>query len=79
MDMPPNPAMTSGWKVIGQMETMGRDPLGKAVDGVQVTFQTNRGITGTVFIPKDRYNADNVKAAIVAAVGQLHTVADLSG
>lgn len=76
---PANPASSTGWKVVGQTETMGLDPLGKAVDGIRVTFQTTRGITGTVFVPKDRYTPDNVTAAIKAAVGTLHTVADLSG
>jgi hypothetical protein len=77
--MPPNMANSSGWHVVGQQETMGLDPMGRAVDGVKVTFQTDRGLTGTVFVPRDRYNPDNVKAAILQAVGSLHTVQDLRG
>jgi hypothetical protein len=76
--MPPGTA-SSGWKVVSQQETMGLDPMGRAVEGIKVYFQTERGLSGSVFVPKADYNLLNVKAAIQDAVGMLHTVHDLKG
>jgi hypothetical protein len=76
--MPPNPAI-AGWKVLSQQETFGTDPMGRAVEGVKIFFQTGGGHNGSVFIPKDRYNVENAKAAILDAAGLLDGVGKLSG
>jgi hypothetical protein len=76
--MPPG-SSSNGWRVISQQETMGLDPMGRAVEGIKVYFSTDRALTGSVFVPKDQYNPVNVKAAILEAVGMLHSVHDLKG
>jgi len=69
----PNAPVT-GWSVESQMETTGLDPGGRAVEGVKVSFVTGRGVRASVFIPKDRYTPDNVRAAIADYAGRLEAV-----
>lgn len=78
--MPPNPQTTAGWDVIAQRETYGADDAGATVRGMEVTFRLKKsGTVSTVFVPKERYNVDNVKAAIMEKVGHLSQVDTLSG
>lgn len=72
-------APTTGWHVESQVETMGLDPSGKAVEGVKVGFQTGKGVHASVFIPKDRYTPDNVRAAIAASAAAIDQVHSFSG
>jgi hypothetical protein len=67
------------WRVTGQMETNRTGPTGQFVSGVLVSFTTNKGIAGSVFIPDAQYSPDAVKQAIGARVAQLHSVSDLQG
>lgn len=45
-----------GWHVISQQQTTVPDATGRFIDGVTVTFQTDNGITGSVFVPFGQYN-----------------------
>jgi len=69
----------TGWTVTSQQETFGEGPTGTAVPGVRVFFLTNRGIAGSVFVPRNLYNSDNVKSAINEYVQRLHAVDSLTG
>jgi hypothetical protein len=51
---------------------------GKAIDGIEVGFVTAAGDHGHVFIPRSRFNADTVKAAVNAHVDELNAVRALS-
>lgn len=66
------------WTVISQVETMGIGPTGTAGSGVKVTFRTMDGTTGSVFVPDAQYNADTVKAAIIAKAATLAEVKGLT-
>jgi hypothetical protein len=76
--MPPNSAL-SGWSVLSQQETFGTDAQGRAVEGVKVYFQTKGGHTGSIFIPKDEYTVDNVKAQLMEQVAKMDAVGQLKG
>jgi len=69
----------SGWQVTSQQETVDVAADGKPTAGVRVTFSTDKGITGSVFVSRALYNPANVKAAIAGYVQQLHEVQALSG
>jgi hypothetical protein len=71
--MSPNAPVT-GWTVESQMETVGLDPTGRAVEGVKVFFVTGPGVRASVFVPKDKYTPDNVRAAIADYAGRLTQV-----
>ncbi len=70
---------TSGWSVTGQVQYKQLNSQGLAVDGWRVSFQTANGTVGSVWLPLADYNADSVRAAIVAQVVKLDAVAGLSG
>jgi hypothetical protein len=73
--MSPNAPVT-GWTVESQMETTGLDPAGRAVEGLKVYFITGQGTRASVFVPKDKYNPENVRAAIAqlaGAMAEVHT------
>lgn len=76
--MPPNLAY-SGWTVTSQQETFGTDATGKAVEGVKIYFTTKGGHNGSVFVPKDRYDLDNAKAAIQQQAAIMDSVGQLKG
>lgn len=67
------------YHVTGQVEGQGRNNAGAFISGVTVTFAMSNGHGGTVFIPSDRYDPDNVKAAIETRVKQIMSVAAISG
>lgn len=67
------------WKVDTQTETVGLGPDGRPTDGVKVLFTTSTGVTASVFIPKGRFNANTVKAAIQEYVTHLDAVHNLKG
>lgn len=68
-----------GYKILTQTETLGPGPDGKVTEGVKVMFETDSGITASVFVPKLRYSANKVKAAIQDYVAHLDAVAKLGG
>lgn len=77
-----NPTPSGGpvtYHVTGQIEGTGRNNAGAFIPGVTVTFAMSNGHGGTVFIPQDRYDAANVKAAIEARVAQIRDVGNITG
>lgn len=80
MANPTPPGSTaSGWTVTGQVDTTDFDMTGRAVRGWRVSFVTNAGVSGSVFVPKSIYTVENVRAAIAADVQTLNAVQGLSG
>lgn len=71
--------MASSWQVTAQSETTGLTPSGTPAKGVNVTFKTADGTSGSVFIPDANYTADNVKAAIAERVAAFDAVKGLTG
>jgi hypothetical protein len=67
-----------GWVVESQLETVDVGPDGRPQSGIRVAFVTDRGIHGSVFVPRTMYNPVNVKAAISEYVQRLHAVDSLS-
>lgn len=67
------------WSVEYQTETVGLGPDGRPTEGVKVGFVTASGVHGSVFIPKARFNANTVKAAIAEAYAHIEAVHKLSG
>lgn len=76
--MPPNPDI-KGWEVVSQRSTYGLDSRGQTVQGIEVTFRLKSGTTSTVFLAKDDYTVDNVKAAILEHAAHLMVVDQLKG
>lgn len=81
----PDP-MTSGpyadkvtWRVTQQMETQQPGANGRFTKGVNVTFSTSNGLSGTVFVPESSYSADNVRKLIAAKVAAMTSVQNLNG
>lgn len=67
----------SGWTVESQTETNNLGPGGTFVPGMQVTFITGKGVRGSVFLPREQFSVENVKAMIATHAAQLDAVADL--
>lgn len=76
--MPPNPDI-KGWEVVSQRETYGLNASGQTVRGIEVTFRLKSGTTSTVFVAKDAYTVDNVKAAILEHAAHLMGADQLKG
>lgn len=77
-ELKPNTTGT-GWTVTGQQEST-ELYQGSATRGMRVSFQTGRGLAGSVFVPLAMYsNPENVRAAIAQYVAQMHQVQDLTG
>jgi hypothetical protein len=74
----PNAPLT-GWSVVSQQETFERDASGQVVPGVRVYYQLTDGPSGSVFLPRTRYNPVNVRAEVAAAAAQMREVHNLSG
>jgi hypothetical protein len=71
-------AQLPAWSVTTQSEGMGIGANGLATRGVTVGFTTPDGTAGSVFVPESQYNADNVRALIVARVATLEAVKGLA-
>lgn len=67
------------WEITSQMETVGQLDSGAFGEGVKVAFRTASGMAGTVFVPRDHYNAPAVRAAIAAKASTMDEVAALKG
>lgn len=68
-----------GWHITAQMETMQASPTGQWQRGFQITFQTDSGLAGTVFVPETAYNAANVAAKVAEQVRRMVDVHNLRG
>jgi hypothetical protein len=75
--MPPN-AATPKYTISYQQPKTALGGDGKAVDGIEVGFVTAAGDHGHVFIPRNRFNPDTVKAAVNEHVDTLNAVRGLS-
>lgn len=69
----------AAWFVTTQMETQRLDPSGAFVQGVQVSFRTAEGATGSVFVPRADFNVEKVRAMVAAAAAEVSAVANLRG
>ena len=72
---PPAPRFT----VTGQRESSRVGPDGTVQDIMVVSFATPDGLTGSVSIPAGQYSATSARAAILAKVGLMQSVAGLTG
>lgn len=66
-----------GYTITGQVEEMRQQPNQAYIDGVKVSFTTDTGVAGTVWVPAAKYNRDDVRAAIVARVAIINSVQSL--
>lgn len=79
MAITPAPPAMPAWSVVGQTETIQPSPTGSGVvSGVQVSYTTTDGHTGTVFVPDTQYNPDTVRQLINARVALVSQVGRLS-
>lgn len=75
MDEQPVP----GWHVVNPgIETSGELRPGVFGPGRLVTFQTEAGHTGSVFVPEAEYTTEAVRKKIHEAVAKLSGIANLS-
>lgn len=78
MSEPTNTPIT--WQVVSQVDTVDRLPSGATGPGVDVTWQTSNGITGTVFVPMTEYrDVDKVAGILAADVAHRVTVGTIGG
>lgn len=75
MEVPP---AHSGWTVTGQRETQQIGPSGQFQRGMEISFMTNAGNAGTVWVPYNQYTPGNVAMVIDARAAQLDAVGGLS-
>ena len=66
------------WQVTGQLEQTKINAAGRVVEGVQVLFTTGTGSTGSVWIPRNLFTPDAVRAAVSAAAANVDAVATLT-
>lgn len=67
------------WTVTTQQEASRPDATGRYVEGVVIGFTTTNGLIGTVFIPHNQYNPDNVKDVIMKKVEAMQAIQGLKG
>jgi hypothetical protein len=65
------------WKVTSQREGSVFGPAGTTEGTMIVTFQTGRGVVGTITVPLSEYTADNVRGLIQTRVDAIDAVHDL--
>ena len=67
------------WRITSQLETMAPNASGQYVRGVHVTFSTDTGLVGSVFVPNQQYNPGMVAEMIAQRVKQMVAVHNLNG
>lgn len=67
------------WHITAQMETVQAGPTGQFQRGYSITFQTDSGLAGTVFVPETAYNPANVAAKVAEQVQRMVAVHGLRG
>jgi hypothetical protein len=67
------------WEVTGQTEAYGLNSTGHYVHGVNVTFRTAQGITGTVFLSDAEYSSATAKERVSAQAAEVIAVSQLTG
>jgi len=71
--------MQVSWTVTSQQETTGADANGRYGEGYRITFTTDAGQSGTIFVPDAQYNQETVRNLINAKVAAMQNVIGLSG
>ena len=66
------------WSVVSQQEQTQPGPNGQLTDGMVVTFLTESGVTGTVFVPLTQYSAATVRQLINDKVSIIESVNSLT-
>lgn len=66
-----------GWRVTGTRESSRLSTAGGFEDVLIVSFETSRGATGTVTVPKRLATAEYVGERIAEYVNHLDAIADL--
>jgi hypothetical protein len=66
------------WRINAQMQTT-QLWGGRFVRGVEVSFVSAAGHSGTVFVPEDQYTPDAVKAAVSAKAALMDQIGTLTG
>lgn len=79
MSAPKNTPVLPTWTVTGQRETQRQMPNGTWGSGLEVSYQTGTGITGTVWVPDASISPANVAKAITDALGPRQAINDLAG
>lgn len=75
MSLPP----IGGWRVTGQRQTQQLIPGSpQFTTGVEVSFITGYGVTGSVFVPNNQYTTDTVQSIIGDRVKQLDAISTLT-
>lgn len=64
---------------ISQVEELGVMPNGQTAQGYRVYFTTEKGVRGSVFVPKAGYSVANVQAAVLQHAYELDQVQALGG
>ena len=69
--------MAQGWKIVAQRQTTDLTPDGRFLDIMEVTFETDEGVTGKVNVPVSAYNPDNVAQLVSARAAAISAVHNL--
>ena len=67
-----------GWSITGQRSSVQLDGMGQLADGMEVSFRTTDGDTGTVWVPLVHYDAPTVRDLVAQRVAQLAQVRRLT-
>lgn len=70
---------TVGYTVTGQAETTDLGPTGVYVPGVRVSFRTEGGANGSVFVPQSDFTVEAVRRAIGERAAVIEQVNGLTG
>ncbi len=69
-------AQAQGTRITSQQESIGLGTNGRATSGYIVSFQTAKGVQGSVFVETRLYTPQNVLAAVAQHASQLDQVQD---
>jgi len=62
------------WRDVSQSYVTELNADGKPVTGYRITFTTQSGVRGSVFVAQSMYSAQNVIAAIARHAAELETI-----
>lgn len=68
----------TGWQITGQMEQQKIDGAGTFQDGIVVSFVTQSGQPGTVFVPRAQFTPANVHAAVTSQARVMDQITGLT-
>lgn len=67
-----------GWRVTAQTETTQLGPSGRYEDGMLVSFTTQHGVEGSVFVPRRLLTAAAVRDQVAAHAAELDAISRLT-